>query len=74
MPLVFHSGHLSPFVVADLIFLHGTESLLSGEATKYVNVSFANCNGVCISALIHWCLVSYLVLHCKVEASVLLGG
>ena len=63
---VLHNGHLGPLVLFHFVLFHRAQSLFTAEASKYVDIASAHCNGVCISALIHGALVGDLILESEV--------
>ena len=73
MPLVFHDGHLGPFVRLDLVLFDRVQALLATEATEDVDVSAAHRDSVRVSTLVHRALVRDLISLGQVEPSILLG-
>ena len=72
MSLVFHDGHLGPFVLFHFISFDRVETLLAAEPTQYVDIGAAHSDSMCIPALVHRALVRDLISDCQVEAGVLL--
>ena len=73
MALVFHGRDLGPFVLANVVLLDGAKPLFAGEASKDVDSTLANGDGVRIPGLGHLGLVQDLVLLRHVDPSVFLG-
>jgi len=71
--LVFHNGHLRPFVLLDLVSLDRIQALLSGKASKDVDVAATHGDRVGVPTLIHRALACDLILQSQVEPGVLLG-